>query len=107
MPAFRVRVHEPPAAPVWRLVTASDEAAVPSMLGLSPARVLEIQAVAGAAPAQRAQRRRTRRVDQRLFVQELAVLLDSGVPLVEAVQTLAERHDGAAEPLAPVITALQ
>jgi general secretion pathway protein F len=107
VPAFRVRVHEPPAAPVWRLVTASDEAAVPSMLGLSPARVLEIQAVAGDAPAQRAQRRRTRRVDQRLFVQELAVLLDSGVPLVEAVQTLAERHDGAAEPLAPVITALQ
>lgn len=108
MPAYRVRVHEPPAAPAWRLVDAIDEAAVPLALGLAPARVLEIVPAGGAAALRGARRLRGRRgVDQRLFVQELAVLLDSGVPLLEAVQTLAQRHDHAAEPLAPVIAALR
>jgi general secretion pathway protein F len=108
VPAYRVRVHEPPAAPAWRRVEAADEAAVPRALGLPPARVLEVLPAAAAATAvARWPWRRAARIEPRLFAQELAVLLDSGVPLLEAVQTLAERHDGAAEPLAPVIAALR
>jgi general secretion pathway protein F len=90
MPQYRVRVHEPPAAPVWRSVEAADEAAVAPALGLSPQRVLEV------VPQHAARAGRGARIDQRLFAQELAVLLDAGVPLVEAVQTLAERHEAGA-----------
>lgn len=105
MPAYQVRVHEPPAAPAWRRVDAASEWAVAGVLGLAPSQVLEVKA---ATPTRlRLLRRRGPRVDQRLFVQELSVLLDSGVPVVEAMQTLLERHQGAAEPLAPVISALR
>jgi general secretion pathway protein F len=107
MPWFRVRVHEPPAAPAWREVEAADEAALPLALGLAPTRLLEVHSLEGAArrgltflPGAGARRRQ--RIDARLFAQELAVLLDSGVPLLEALQTLAERNAGAAEPLSRV-----
>jgi general secretion pathway protein F len=108
MPAYRVRVHEPPAAPAWRDVLAANEAAVAGVLGVLPSRVLEIvPADAAAAGPPTRWLARPPRIDQRLFAQELAVLLDSGVPLVEAVETLAERNGAAATPLARVIAALR
>jgi general secretion pathway protein F len=104
MTAYRVRVHEPPAAPAWRTVEAADEAALPAVLGLPASRLLEVQVQ---RPPQALFRRRAARVDARLFAQELAVLLDSGVPLLDALETLAERNADAAAPLARVMAALR
>jgi general secretion pathway protein F len=108
MPAFQVQLHEPPAAPVWRRVEAPDEASLPAVLGVGAAQVLAVRpetratmVVPGGLP------RRRPRVDARAFAQELAVLLSSGVPLLDAVETLAERNSAAAAPLARVQTALR
>ena len=75
---------------------------------MAPAHLLSVQPVAGAGPLSwRWQPRR--RLPLRLFSQELAVLLDAGIPLLEALQTLREKDDAgaAASPLDGVIAALR
>ena len=77
---------------------------VGGVLGLPATRVLAVLAVREARPAtpddptaqpasSLAWRRRA--FNLRLFSQELAVLLQAGVPLLEALQTLREKDDGA------------
>lgn len=108
MPAFEVQLHEPPAAPRWRRVVAPDEASLPAVLGVGAAQVLAVRSEARApAASPGAWPRRRIRVDARAFAQELAVLLSSGVPLLDAVETLAERDSTAAVPLARVQAALR
>lgn len=98
MPEFEVRIHQPPSGVRRVRVTAERESAVAAALGIAPAQVLEVAAVA--PPPMRAA------LDARLFAQELATLLDAGVPLLEAVQTLREKDAGAAV-LDAVVAALR
>ena len=74
---------------------------VGSVLGLPVTRILAVRAAPPAAPgvstapptAHPAWRGRA--FNLRLFSQELAVLLQAGIPLLEALQTLREKDDGA------------
>jgi len=105
VPEFLVRVHGQPAP---SRVQAADAAAVPQRLGLAPAKVLEVVPAAGRAAGGLRRARRRPRLQPRLVAQELAVLLDAGVPLLESLQTLREKGEGAdAAALDEVITALR
>jgi general secretion pathway protein F len=109
MPEYWVRIHEPPASPLLRRVQALDPGAVPQALGLPPWKILDIQPVdrsAGPASSLSAFAALTRRprLQPRLFAQELAVLLDAGVPLLEALQT--QREKGGQTPASAVLDAV-
>jgi general secretion pathway protein F len=103
MPEFLVRLHEPPSGVRRLQVQAEHAGAVAQVLGVAPARLLDVQPLAAARPAFRL---RTPRLALRLFAQELAVLLDAGIPLLEALQTLREKDRHAAV-LEGVIAALR
>lgn len=91
MPQYRITLA---GGEVQHTQAAGADAAVAS-LGLDPRRVLAVQAARSARlPKLPGLGRGVRRVDERLFAQELSVLLDAGIPLLEAVQTLREK-DGA------------
>lgn len=104
MPEFEVDLFDPPHGVRRLRVAAADTRAVAAALGVPPARLLDVRAAG--APAAPARPRRVRAIDLRAFCQELALLLDAGVPLLEAMQTLAER-DAARPLLQPVIDALR
>ncbi len=108
MPAFIAQVLDPAGA-VGRVrrvrqvrVQADSALAVSAALGLHPAQVLSVKpdpAVRGsaAAPAGAAASggwRAAAGLDLRLFSQELAVLLEAGIPLLDALQTLREKDAG-------------
>ena len=85
MPDFVAQVFEP-ALGLRRLrVQAEHAAAVPAALGVPASAVMAVTAVKPAAAAGRG------RLDLRLFSQELALLLESGIPLLEALETLREK----------------
>ena len=102
MPAFIVQVHDPAGADgalrrVRQVQVQADSAqGVSAALGLHPAQVLSVRAMhqvsPGAGPGI-GQRPRAG-IDLRLFSQELAVLLEAGIPLLESLQTLHEKDDG-------------
>lgn len=85
MPEFLVQVYEPTRGLRELRVQAEHAAAVAQVLGLPPAAVTGVRAVA--APS----RARTGGLDLRLFSQELALLLKSGIPMLEALDTLREK----------------
>lgn len=88
MTEFVAQVYEP-ARGLRRLrVHAESADAVAQALGLPPAAIVDVQAAPATARARR-------RLDLRLFSQELALLLQSGIPMLEALETLREK-DGAA-----------
>jgi general secretion pathway protein F len=89
VPDFQVRYHEPAQGVLERRVSADQPGAVAALLGVAPARILSIHPVAPAARSGR------RRLDLRLFAQELSVLLRAGIPLLEALLTLREQDSGA------------
>lgn len=91
MPHYSVRLADGTS----RLADAPNAEAVIARLGLDPRRVLEVRAAPAPARAPRGD-------ELRVLVQSLAQLLDSGIPLLEAVHTLAERQPQ----LAPVQSAL-
>ena len=113
MPHYQARWLEPATATLpARLRQVRVQAAQPqdvaALLGVKPVHLLSVQRVASASTlAWRWQPQR--RLSLRLFSQELAVLLDAGIPLLEALQTLRETDDGsaAASPLDSVIAALR
>jgi general secretion pathway protein F len=111
MPEYLVRVHEPHALSPVRRVQAADPAAVAQALGLPPWKVLDVRLAERAAsvPAGFAAWRRRPRLQPRLVAQELAVLLDAGVPMLEALQTLREKGGQSSESatLETVIEALR
>ena len=89
-------------------VRAAHAQAVGPALGIAAGNLLSVQALA-TQPARRAAWRRGTTFDLRLFSQELAVLLQAGIPLLEALQTLREK-DGASpagSPLDAVMDGLQ
>ena len=92
MPQYQAWVCSPPgprapgAAATRRVrVHAESPAAVAQALGLPPTAVLSVEPVAAARV------RAAQRIELRLFSQELALLLQSGIPLLESLQTLRER----------------
>ncbi len=89
MPHFELRFHVPPRGERRLRVQAEDaDAAVAAALapaGLSPLHLLGVTSVAAPAVA------RSRGFVLRLFTQELALLLDAGIPLLEALTTLHEK----------------
>jgi general secretion pathway protein F len=112
MPTFKACWLEPatahgPARLRQRRVRAADAQDVAALLGVAPVHLLSVQALSQPLPLLRhwAQRR----MSLRLFSQELAVLLDAGIPLLEAMQTLREKDDasGSASPLDAVMAALR
>lgn len=98
MPEFVVRVLEPAGTCRQFRVAAAAEGDVARVLGVPVSRVLDIaplRAPAAGTAAARAWTRRGPPLDARLVAQELAVLLDAGVPLLEALETLGEKDGGA------------
>jgi general secretion pathway protein F len=89
MPDFEVRVHEPGNhARTRRVAAASAQQAVAS-LGVPPGRVLSIKRIGTGTTSARPPRVT---LSLRLLSQELAVLLDAGIPLLEALSTLREKE---------------
>ncbi len=95
-------------------VQAAHAQAVADVLGVPAPLLLSVQPVGpGWGRLQRGiSLRLARRLSLRLFSQELAVLLQAGIPLLEALQTLREKDgagadDSAGSPLDPVIAALR
>jgi len=93
MPQYQAWVHSPSGARAAGssatrrvLVQADSPTAVATALGLPPTAVLSVEPVA------RAGGRAASRIELRLFSQELALLLHSGIPLLESLQTLRERE---------------
>ncbi|MFT7722145.1 MAG: type II secretion system F family protein [Roseateles sp.] len=89
VPQFQTRVLRAGAVSSER-VEAPDRAAVAAALGVSPQHVLEVREIAPAGPAR--PWRRDARFPLQLFSQELAVLLDAGIALLEALHTLREKE---------------
>jgi general secretion pathway protein F len=93
MPSYQVRVFHPEGVRSVR-VDALDAHAVAGALGVPPQHVLEVQELgASSAPSASAARRSAGRFPLQLFSQELAVLLDAGIALLEALNTLREKED--------------
>ncbi|WP_374592278.1 type II secretion system F family protein [Aquabacterium sp.] len=92
------------------VVDAADAVAVARQLAVRPADIVKLQSL-DAAPAAAASARAGRKVafPLRLFSQELAVLLDAGIPLFEALVTLREKESAGSttEVLSSVIAALE
>jgi general secretion pathway protein F len=115
MQTFLARWVEPaaagaPARQRQGRVQAAHAQAVSAVLGVAPAQLLSVQLLmnpAGAGPM--SGWRRAARFDLRLFSQELAVLLQAGIPLLESLQTLIEKEGAgaAAGPLVTVMAALR
>ena len=127
MPDYLAQVHEParpgvPARVRQVRLHADHPQAVARLLGVPAASLLSVRPVQPVQPVSPANAGATKpaatpasrgpwgrqRFDLRLFSQELAVLLEAGIPLLEALQTLREK-DGAntaAGPLDSVIAAL-
>lgn len=91
MPRFSVRLFTAEGTRTTD-VDAPDAQAVASVLRVMPQHVLEVREVVSIAPGPSRSRRR---FPLRLFCQELAVLLDAGIPLVEALQTLRDKEPAA------------
>ncbi len=117
MPQFDTQWLEPtatgaPASLRRARVQAGDAAAVAAVLGVPPAWLLQVQPVRMGWWTGPLRLGAGQRLQLRLFSQELAVLLDAGIPLLEALQTLREKdgdvqaHPDAASPLDAVIAAL-
>ncbi len=90
MPQFQTRVLRAGAVSSER-VEAPDRAAVAAVLGVAPQHVLEVHELA-ASPGAGKPWRRNARFPLQLFSQELAVLLDAGIALLEALNTLREKE---------------
>ena len=112
MPQFEARWLEPataqaPARLRQRRINAADVREVPALLGVAPMHLVSVRPLSTRwrLPLRWSQRP----LPLRLFSQELAVLLDAGIPLLEALQTLREKDEstGDSSPLDVVIGALR
>nr|WP_295129939.1 type II secretion system F family protein [uncultured Roseateles sp.] len=93
MPSYLTRVFDAQAGVRTQRVDAPDRQSVAAVLGVAPQHVLEVQELgaetgAGAATSARGRKR----FPLQLFSQELAVLLDAGIALLEALNTLREKE---------------
>jgi general secretion pathway protein F len=100
MPEFVVRIHEPARGVRDVRVSAEHAGRVADALGIDARRLLSVRLAQPAAAARRSG------LNLRLFAQELSVLLQAGVPLLEALATLREK-DAGAQVLDGVLAALR
>lgn len=100
MPSFSVRVFHPEGVRTQR-IDAPDAQAVAGLLGVAPQHVLEVREISSKT-SRRA--RSGKRFPLQLFSQELAVLLDAGIALLEALTTLREKE--ASEPVRRALDAV-
>jgi general secretion pathway protein F len=103
MPEFQVRVYEPARGVRDLRVSAEHAGRVADALGVAPHHLLSVRPAEVGTGAGRSGRAR---LNLRLFAQELSVLLQAGIPLLEALQTLREKDSGATS-LDPVLSALR
>ncbi len=100
MPSFEVRVFRPGEGQGVKTqrIEAPDRQSLAALLGVQPQHVLAVKelSVAANVTPQRITWRRNPRFPLQLFSQELAVLLDSGIALLEALNTLLEKEPDAA-----------
>lgn len=89
MPQYLTRVLRQGAVHVER-VQAADRQSVAAALGVAPQHVLSVDDAD--EPARAGSPRRAGRFPLQLFSQELAVLLDAGIALLEALNTLREKE---------------
>ena len=97
MPSFDARVFRPglDKGVKTQRVEAPDRQSVAALLGVPPQHVLAVEEVAApdaTSPRRGLSLRRNPRFPLQLFSQELAVLLDSGIALLEALNTLREKE---------------
>ncbi len=107
MPHYIVQVLDAPGSVSSRRLQVADAQSVAAALGVAPTQVLSVDA---AEPVEtRTGLRSSSKFPLRLFSHELAVLLDAGIPLVEALHTLREKEnsDAVAATLDQLIVALQ
>ncbi len=105
MPEFQAQVYEPPKGLQWLNVRADNAAGVAQALGKPASAIIAVRTVRSVhGPQPLAGRPSALRLRQ--FSQELALLLQSGIPLLEALETLRER-DTASSALVAVIAALR
>lgn len=90
MPSYQARVFGPDGAVRTQRIDAADRQSVAAALGVAPQHVLAVQELS-AKTAERGAAR-TKNFPLRLFSQELAVLLDAGIALLEALNTLREKE---------------
>jgi general secretion pathway protein F len=104
-----VRVHAEHPQAVARALGVSPLALVSVQLAQAPSRWRALGDAGGVGGSGTSGGRGRKRLDTRLFSQELALLLQSGIPLLEALQTLREKEAGADAPsaLGDVVAALR
>jgi general secretion pathway protein F len=88
MAEFLAQVLDPAGGTRRVRVSADSVNSVAAALGVAPVALLNVEAMGSDRPGAR---RRRGRIDLRLFSQELALLLHSGIPLLEALRTLQEK----------------
>jgi general secretion pathway protein F len=117
VPEYLAHIHEAQQGLRKVRVSAEHPMAVARVLGISPTALVSVE-LAAAAPrlaalggwaASAGVRKGGKRLDTRLFSQELALLLQSGIPLLEALQTLREKdvEPGRQAALGDVVAALR
>ncbi|MDY0748830.1 type II secretion system F family protein [Paucibacter sp. R3-3] len=90
MPSYQARVFGPDGAVRTQRIDAADRQSVAAALGVAPQHVLAVQELS-TKTAERGTAK-TKNFPLRLFSQELAVLLDAGIALLEALNTLREKE---------------
>lgn len=97
MPQYLIQVFDPvKGASQSRRVEAPDRQSLAGLLGVAPQHVLEVRELDDEASPAASSRRGAGSFPLQLFSQELAVLLDAGIALLEALNTLREKEPGAA-----------
>jgi general secretion pathway protein F len=92
VPQYQIRVLRPGGVSSER-IEASDRQSVAAALGVPPQQVLEVRELAGVGSGGSVLRApRRQKFPLQLFSQELAVLLDAGIALLEALNTLREKE---------------
>jgi general secretion pathway protein F len=94
VPNYDVRVIHPAGVKRER-IDAPDRQALAALLGVSPQHVLSAEEITPQKPGRKSLWRRRARFPLQLFSQELAVLLDAGISLLEAIKTLQEKEASA------------
>jgi len=94
MPSYQARVFGPDGAVRTQRIDAADRQSVAAALGVAPQHVLAVQELASSKTT--APRGGQKNFPLRLFSQELAVLLDAGIALLEALNTLREKEANSA-----------
>jgi general secretion pathway protein F len=106
MPQYIVEVLDAPGSVSSRQLQVADVQSVAAALGVAPTQVLSVKE---AQSAPRRDASSSGKFPLRLFSHELAVLLDAGIPLLEALHTLREKeqHAGVSATLEALVAALQ